>query len=277
MKLEKGHIINLKLERRVLPDGGILTFHEPTHKYQHIAVDGTVTPVRSVTSHFSILGSFNIGAMSARKGLREVFMEEIELNKMYQWQYKKDVEAFIKDISKKSADVWKQASSRGTAVHWVLEQYSKGIKPVYDTDESIAKMQRAGIAWFDENVESVLSSEQLVYNHEHKYSGKYDLECILNDGRGRVLLDWKTGSIENYKRLPDMSNKQNLQLLAYMECILEDKGGNPFPRMVVIIDRDSGEIMTRTYGTETYTRDKSIFLQLINLNNYTHDFAKEWK
>ena len=267
----------MQLEKKLYPDGSMLTFHEPTHKYQHIAVDGTVTPVRSVTSHFSVLGSFNIGAMSARKGLREVFMEEIELNKMYQWQYKKDVESFIKDISKKSADVWKQASLRGSAFHLTMEKYARGISPVYNDDESNAKLEIAGIKWFDDNVESVLSSEQLVYNHEHHYSGKYDLECILNDGRGRVLLDWKTGSIENYKRLPDMSNKQNLQLLAYMECILEDKGGNPFPRMVVIIDRDSGEIMTRTYGTETYTRDKSIFLQIINLNNYTHDFAKEWK
>ena len=266
----------MELEKKLYPDGSMLTFHEPTHKYQHTTPEGVVTDVRSVTSHFSILGSFNIGAMSARKGMREVFMKEIELKKLYSFEYKKDVESFIKDISKKSADVWKQASSRGTAVHWVLEQYSKGIKPVYDTDESIAKMQRAGIAWFDENVESVLSSEQLVYNHEHKYSGKYDLECILTNNRGRVLLDWKTGSVANYKRLPDMSNKQNLQLLAYQECILQD-GGNPFPRMVVIIDRDSGEIMTRTYGTETYTRDKSIFLQIINLNNYTHDFAKEWK
>ena len=265
-----------KLEKKLYPDGSMLTFHEPTHKYQFIAVDGTVTPVRSVTSHFSVLGSFNIGSMAARKGMREVFMEEIELNKLYSWQYKKDVESFIKDISKKSADVWKKAAERGTAVHWVLEQYSKGIKPVYDTDESIAKMQRAGIAWFDENVESVISSEQLVYNHEHKYSGKYDLECILTNNRGRVLLDWNTGSVANYKNYPDMSNKQNLQLLAYQECLLQN-GGNPFPRMVVIIDRDTGEIMTRTYGTETYTRDKSIFLQIINLNNYTHDFAKEWK
>ena len=266
----------MELEKKLYPDGSMLTFHEPTHKYQHTTPEGLVTDVRSVTSHFSILGSFNIGAFASRKAFRTTFMEEIELNKLYSWQYKKDVEAFIKDISKKSADVWKKAAERGTAVHWVLEQYSKGIKPVYDTDESIAKMQRAGIAWFDENVESVLSSEQLVYNHEHKYSGKYDLECILTNNRGRVLLDWKTGSVANYKRLPDMSNKQNLQLLAYMECILQG-GGNPFPRMVVIIDRDTGEIMTRTYGTETYTRDKSIFLQIINLNNYTHDFAKEWK
>jgi len=266
----------MELEKRVFADG-ILTFHEPTHKYQFVKNDGEIIEVRSVTSHFSILGSFNIGAMASRKAFRTTFMEEIELNKMYQWQYKKDVEGFIKDISKKSADVWTKASERGTAVHLVLERYAKGIKPVYDTDESIAKMQRAGIKWFDDNVESVLSSEVLVYNKEHHYSGKYDLECILNDGRGRVLLDWKTGSIENYKRLPDMSNKQNLQLLAYMECILEDKGGNPFPRMVVIIDRESCEIMTRTYGTEKYQRDKSIFLQIINLNNYTHDYAKEWK
>jgi len=266
----------MELEKRVFADG-ILTFHEPTHKYQFVKNDGEIIEVRSVTSHFSILGSFNIGAMASRKAFRTTFMEEIELNKMYQWQYKKDVEGFIKDISKKSADVWKKASERGTKFHWLMEQYAKGIKPVYDEDESIAKMQKAGIDWFDANVESVLSSEVLVYNKEHHYSGKYDLECILNDGRGRVLLDWKTGSIENYKRLPDMSNKQNLQLLAYMECILEDKGGNPFPRMVVIIDRDSGEIMTRTYDTKNYQRDKSIFLQIINLNNYTHDYAKEWK
>jgi len=266
----------MELEKRVFADG-TLTFDPDKHKYIFIKNNGERIEVLSVTSHFGILGSFNIGAMASRKAFRTTFMEEIELNKQYLWQYKKDAESFIKDISKKSADVWKQASARGTAVHLVLERYAKGIKPVYDTDENIAKMQKAGIDWFDANVEKVLSSEVLVYNKEHNYSGKYDLECILNDGRGRVLLDWKTGSIENYKRLPDMSNKQNLQLLAYMECILEDKGGNPFPRMVVIIDRDSGEIMTRTYDTKNYQRDKSIFLQIINLNNYTHDYAKEWK
>jgi len=266
----------MELEKRVFADG-TLTFDEPSHKYQFIKNDGEIIDVRSVTSHFSILGSFNIGAMSARKGMREVFMEEIELNKLYSWQYKKDVESFIKDISKKSADVWKQAALRGSAFHLTMEKYAKGIKPVYNQDESIAKLERAGIKWFDDNVESVLSSEVLVYNKEHNYSGKYDLECILNNGRGRVLLDWKTGSVANYKRLPDMSNKQNLQLLAYMECLLEQEGGNPFNRMVVIIDRESGEIMTRTYDTKNYQRDKSIFLQIINLNNYTHDFAKEWK
>lgn len=266
----------MELETRIFADG-TLSFDPIKHKYIFTFNNGETIEVRSVTSHFSVLGSFNIGAMSARKGMREVFMEEIELNKLYSWQYKKDVESFIKDISKKSADVWKKAAERGTAVHWVLEQYSKGIKPVYDTDESIAKMQKAGIDWFDANVEKVLSSEVLVYNKEHNYSGKYDLECILNNGRGRVLLDWKTGSVANYKRLPDMSNKQNLQLLAYMECLLEQEGGNPFNRMVVIIDRESGEIMTRTYDTKNYQRDKSIFLQIINLNNYTHDFAKEWK
>ena len=266
----------MELEKRVFADG-TLTFDEPNHKYQFIKNDGEIIEVRSVTSHFSILGSFNIGAMSARKGLREVFMKEIELNKQYSWQYKKDAESFIKDISKKSADVWTKSAERGTIVHATLENYAKGIQPTYDTDENIAKMQKAGIDWFDANVEKVLSSEVLVYNKEHNYSGKYDLECILNDGRGRVLLDWKTGSIANYKRLPDMSSKFPLQLLAYMECLLEDKGGNPFPRMIVMIDRDNADIMTRTYDTKNYTRDKSIFLQIINLNNYFHDYADEWK
>ena len=62
-----------------------------------------------------------------------------------------------------------------------------------------------------------------------------------------------------------------------MECLLEDQGGNPFPRMIVMIDRDNADIMTRTYDTKNYTRDKSIFLQIINLNNYFHDYADEWK
>ncbi len=75
----------------------------------------------------------------------------------------------------------------------------------------------------------------------------------------------------------DWWSKFPLQLLAYMECLLEDKGGNPFPRMIVMIDRDNADIMTRTYDTKNYTRDKSIFLQIINLNNYFHDYADEWK
>jgi len=265
----------MELEKRVFADG-TLTFDPDKHKYIFIKNNGERIEVLSVTSHFSILGSFNIGAMSARKGMRAIFTEEIELNKMYQWEHEKDVELFIKDISKKSADVWKQASLRGSAFHLTMEKYARGISPVYNEDKSISKLEKAGIQWFDDNVESVLSSEQLVYNHEHHYSGKYDLECILNDGRGRVLLDWKTGSIENYKKYPDMSKFQNLQLLAYMECLLQG-GGNPFTRLIVIIDRESGEIMTRTYGTETYLRDKSIFLQIININNYSHDYVKEWK
>ena len=44
-----------------------------------------------------------------------------------------------------------------------------------------------------------------------------------------------------------------------------------------MIDRDNADIMTRTYDTKNYTRDKSIFLQIINLNNYFHDYADEWK
>ena len=95
----------MELEKRVFADG-TLTFDEPSHKYQFIKNDGETINVRSVTSHFSILGSFNIGAMASRKAFRTTFMEEIELNKQYSWQYKKDAESFIKDISKKSADVW---------------------------------------------------------------------------------------------------------------------------------------------------------------------------
>ena len=134
----------MELETRIFADG-TLSFDPIKHKYIFTFNNGETIEVRSVTNHFGILGSFNIGSMAARKGMREVFMEEIELNKLYSWQYKKDVESFIKDISKKSADVWKQAALRGSAFHLTMEKYAKGIKPVYNQDESIAKLERAGI------------------------------------------------------------------------------------------------------------------------------------
>ena len=124
--------------------------------------------------------------------------------------------------------------------------------------------------WFDNKVEQTLSIEKIVYNRAFNYAGKYDLEAIIK-GYGRCLVDYKTGSSLSY------STKYPLQLLAYMECILEEEGGNPFGRLIVFIDRETGEITERFYDKKTYQRDLSIWISILNIASYADAYKKEWK
>jgi hypothetical protein len=62
-----------------------------------------------------------------------------------------------------------------------------------------------------------------------------------------------------------------------MYCILQEESGNPFGRLIVHINRDTGVITERFYDAKTYVRDLSVWLSIVNISNYTIDYKKEWK
>ena len=131
-------------------------------------------------------------------------------------------------------------------------------------------LQESVLNWYKERVQETLSVEKLVYSKEPLYAGKYDLEAIVKD-YGRCLVDYKTGASLSY------SQKFPIQLCAYMYCILQEESGNPFGRLIVHINRDTGVITERFYDAKTYVRDLSVWLSIVNISNYTIDYKKEWK
>ena len=62
-----------------------------------------------------------------------------------------------------------------------------------------------------------------------------------------------------------------------MEAILEEEGGEPFGRLIVHINRDTGVITERYYNKDTYTRDLSVWKSILNIFSYIGKYNKEWK
>ena len=255
------------MEEQLLKDGTIIKFNEGNHQYKVIKGDKEYKP-RSVTGILKVaFDDFNIGAMAGRKNLRETLLENMDYTNQYS---EKEYEEFLKDINKKAVQKWKDGADRGTAVHDYIQSYAEGKKPTLSEDIGIAKLQKSVQDWFNSRVKTVFSVEKLVYNDSPRYAGKYDLEADVGE-HGRCLVDYKTGASLNY------SQAYPIQLVGYMYAYLNQNSGNPFGRLIVFINRDTGDIEERYYSPKTYVRDLSVWLSIVNIHNYTIDYKKEWE
>jgi hypothetical protein len=255
------------MEEQLLKDGTIIKFNEGNHQYKVIKGDKEYKP-RSVTGILKVaFDDFNIGAMAGRKNLRETLLENMDYTKQYS---EKEYEEFLKDTNKKAVQKWKDGADRGTAVHDYIQSYAEGKKPTLSEDIGIAKLQKSTQDWFNSRVNTVFSVEKLVYNASPMYAGKYDLEAEVGE-HGRCLVDYKTGASLNY------SQAYPIQLVGYMYAYLNQNSGNPFGRLIVHINRDTGDIEERYYSPKTYVRDLSVWLSIVNIHNYTIDYKKEWE
>lgn len=264
------------MEIRTLKDNTEVKFSEGNHSYYVTFPSGFKERPTSVTTILKVaMEDFNIGAMAGRKNLRETQIEEVKIisedNKYpIHFEELEDFIYWVNDVNKKAMQKWKDGANRGTLVHNYIQDFALNKSPIYDKNENIATLQKAAENWFVDNVTKVHSVEQLVYNRQHHYAGKYDLEATVRD-YGRCLIDYKTGSSLSY------SAKYPIQLLAYMEAILEEEGGEPFGRLIVHINRDTGVITERYYNKDTYTRDLSVWKSILNIFSYIGKYNKEWK
>ena len=255
------------MEEQLLKDGTIIKFNEGNHQYKVIKGDKEYKPP-SVTGILKVaFDSFIVGSMAGRKNLRETLLENMDYTKQYS---EKEYEEFLKDSNKKAVQKWKDGADRGTAVHDYIQSYAEGKKPTLSEDIGIAKLQKSTQDWFNSRVNTVFSVEKLVYNASPMYAGKYDLEAEVGE-HGRCLVDYKTGASLNY------SQAYPIQLVGYMYAYLNQNSGNPFGRLIVHINRDTGDIEERYYSPKTYVRDLSVWLAIVNIHNYTIDYKKEWE
>lgn len=259
----------MELEKRVLNNGTIITFNEGNHRYTVMKGEEKYRP-RSVTGILKVaFDDFTVGSMAGRKNLRETLIENIDFNKSHTWK-KEEFEEFLKDVNKQAVQKWTDGANRGTLVHNYIQDFAEGKKPNFSIDNDIAKLQKSTKDWFESRVIKPLSVEQLVYNDSPMYAGKYDLEADIED-YGRCLVDYKTGSSLAY------SQKYPIQLVAYMYAMLQNEPSNPFGRLIVFINKETGNIEERYYDAKTYQRDLSVWLSILNISNYTIDYKNEWK
>jgi hypothetical protein len=263
------------MEIRTLKDNTEIKFSEGNHSYYVTKPNGEKDRPKSVTGLLKVaMESFGIGAMAGRKNLRETLIESarfISENDKYpiHFEHLSDFVSWLQDLNKVAVQKWQDGADRGTLVHNYIQDIALGKKPKLDKDKHIAKLQKAVKKWYRLKVKTALTVEKIVYNRAFNYAGKYDLEADIK-GYGRCLVDYKTGSSLNN------SEKYPIQLLAYMECILEEDNSKPFGRLIVHINRDTAEITERFYDVSNYERDKSIWYAIVSLASYVDAYKKEW-
>jgi hypothetical protein len=146
-----------------LPDGEVIYYRDPSHRYWHLTLDGK-RPLVSVSTVLNVLD---------KPGLLS-WVREITLQGENYWE--------VRDAS----------ATRGTSVHSALEALAtEGTIPkLADFPEEDRGYVQALAGWWLEAKPEVIASEVIVASLEHNFAGRFDLRCRID---GKVtLLDAKT-------------------------------------------------------------------------------------
>jgi len=159
-------------------------------------------------------------------------------------------------VSKLAADI-------GTEVHQFIEDKSNDLRPEYSKDDEVARCQRGVAAWYDQNVDQVLSSERRLYSLKWKIAGTCDMVARLkNDGRIHIL-DWK-GCTDLKKAALKAAHVG--QLAAYRKMV-EDMGEHIDGTTLVRFSRATGEVDAINF-TNNYAEDLAAFEAALILARY---------
>jgi len=108
---------------------------------------------------------------------------------------------------------FQKAADRGTEVHVAIENLLHGDKvSTVDMEKRVAKGIQSFIDWYNETKPKILQSEEIVYNHEHRYAGGLDLLCEI--GGVKYVVDFKTSN--------SVQDKHKIQVAAYHATIKEE-------------------------------------------------------
>ncbi len=128
----------------------------------------------------------------------------------------------------------KRASSRGTAVHSLMEKYVLGEEVEVPTNPVRATAFRNLSATLDANLEEVYGVECALYSHLLEAAGRCDL--VGKWAGRRAVIDFKTA---DHEKDEDDIVDYFLQTTAYA-VMFEERTGIRIPGVVVVIACDSG-------------------------------------
>ena len=156
-----------------------------------------------------------------------------------------------------------EAGDLGTDVHKACEAINMGMTLseafCYVSTPEAMEMVSAYMEWFAKNIDTILLSEEIVYNTTYRYAGRLDLLATISGDNSPSIIDVKTGS--SFTDTP-------LQLAAYQKP-LEQRGYTIGRRLVVHLSKkDPGKLRVVEYAARDAERDFRTFLYALELYRY---------
>lgn len=141
----------------------------------------------------------------------------------------------------------RKAAELGTLMHAYAEDYLQhGSIPKPERDQVI---MAPFFAWVQQNVNSVISSENVVLNHRHCYAGKLDANVEMKDG-SEAIIDIKSKDVKvNAKGepKPEFYEEWAMQLAAYDEALKEHPLYKPKRLISIVLNRQAPGLFTEEW------------------------------
>ena len=161
-------------------------------------------------------------------------------------------ETYAQRIYEASLEHSMEAADFGKEVHDAIEHY-----PQMPLNQEIAPYMDKFGAWYDQNIESVLHREKILFDHELGLAGRCDFIGISKRTGKLIIPDWKTQDVKKNpkgKKIPGFYDSWSRQLAFYGVCFAKEQGlsMNEIPELVsVVIDSNEPETpFTRVWTPE---------------------------
>lgn len=140
---------------------------------------------------------------------------------------------------------------KGKDFHWGARLICSGLEPKGVKDPEVKGKLKLFKPWYDLNIEDVYSTELEIISEKYIFGGTADLICKVKGIKGRVLVDYKTGSINRshywqgsaYKHGYEEDQKEKISTV----MILDVKSNRVKPIIIDHVDKFFTEFL---YVTE---------------------------
>jgi hypothetical protein len=249
------------LGEHVLYQGSVLVRFSPAlHKYEvHdlFETDGFVT-VPSVTTVLAAMLNKPFLQKWAAKLAAQSMIAVFTPGKAYD-------EASIRRMAWTAADAHKaalaDAGAVGSEVHEAIELYlrqraGESVQFKFPTDARAAKCFMAATRWVEENNVRLIHAEKILYSRKHRVIGTTDLAAHIVVGERSCVADWKSSN--------SIQKSYHLQLAAYRAMLFEQTGFLADDRIIVHLNKETGEFTPHVLSTQTADAEANAFFNLVD-------------
>jgi len=238
-------------------------FHPKGHRY---IIYDREEPVPDVPSVTSIVGTIDKSGPLIGWAVKNVLtcckgaiLPGVEYSEIYLSQVWENARKSFREVKEEAAEV-------GIEVHQFLEDHFRGLEPVLPSEGSQTRAAVDGaIKWLRDHEIRPVEVERRIYSRRHKYSGTLD-KLALVDGE-LSLVDWKTGK--------DIYPEYWFQTAAYQAAFEEETGEKIRRRIIVRLDKETGDFDPRVRGRSKTRADFGAFLGALKIHKRLREMKNE--